>query len=109
MFSTGAGVYRVVLGVLSSAISAVMYRIVGKGQRFVGTMEPLNCDSFGGSEGGADTRTKTPPSSTRRAYKTSSCINMYASMYCLYNPEHVNVMSMSARCSRICSLRCVVQ
>eukprot|EP01043_Picozoa_sp_COSAG02_P040784 COSAG02_NODE_3325_length_6935_cov_28.660913_11_plen_58_part_01 len=32
----GAGVYRVVLGVLSSAISAVMYRIVGKGQRFVG-------------------------------------------------------------------------
>ena len=39
MFGTGAGVYRVVLGVLSSAISAVMYRIVGKGQRFVGTMD----------------------------------------------------------------------
>ena len=42
MFSTGAGVYRVVLGVLSSAISAVMYRIVGKGQRFVGPMEQVD-------------------------------------------------------------------
>ena len=33
MFGTGAGIYRNVLGVLSSAVSAVMYRIVGKGQR----------------------------------------------------------------------------
>ena len=39
MIGTGAGVYRIVLGVLSSAISAVMYRIVGKGQRFIGPMD----------------------------------------------------------------------
>jgi hypothetical protein len=32
MFGTGAGMFRVVLGVLSSAISAVFYRIVGKGR-----------------------------------------------------------------------------
>ena len=39
LHSTGAGMYRDVLGVLSSAISAVMYRIVGKGQRFDGSMD----------------------------------------------------------------------
>jgi hypothetical protein len=32
-FGTGAGIYWNVLGVLSSAVSAEMYRIVGKGQR----------------------------------------------------------------------------
>ena len=39
MFGTGAGIYRNVLGVLSSAISAVRYRIVGKGQRSDGSMD----------------------------------------------------------------------
>ena len=38
LFSTGAGIYRNVLGVLSSAVSAEVYRIIGKGQRSDGPM-----------------------------------------------------------------------
>ena len=39
MFGTGAGIYRDVLGVLSSAVSAEVYRIIGKGQRSDGSMD----------------------------------------------------------------------
>ena len=39
MFGTGAGSYWNVLGIQSSAVSAVMYRIVGKGQRSDGAMD----------------------------------------------------------------------
>ena len=38
-FGTGAGNYRNVLGVQSSAVSAGMYRIVGKGQRSGGWLD----------------------------------------------------------------------